>query len=126
MRRHTEQARKNIGDCAEEEREDQSADERYPVEAWRRRGSNRSRFDGHRLPFSPRSQWSQARRLEIVAVEKIVRVERNQAAVRMDDVYAGFLDRTKVECLRVDELHDQNAKDVAIRDVAARQRLRHA
>ncbi len=43
---------------------------------------------------SPPSQQSEPRALEIVAIEHVVRVERNQAPVRVHDVDAGLLDAT--------------------------------
>src|SRR5947209_18728138 len=66
----------------------------------------------------PRAQRRQPRRLELIAVEQVERVERDQPPVRMCDVDARLLDRAEIERLRVDELHDQQAEDVRVTDVA--------
>ncbi len=60
--------------------------------------------------FGSRAQRRQHVALEVVPVEEIVGVERDQPAVGMDDVHAGLLDRAHVEGLRVDELHDDDSK----------------
>ncbi len=64
--------------------------------------------------------------LEIVAVKQIVGVEGNQAAVGMDDVDAGFLDRADVEGVGVQKLHDQHAKNIFVGQVAGSGDFRQA
>src|SRR5260370_41750461 len=56
----------------------------------------------------------EARGLEGIAVEKIVRVEGNQAAGGVDDVDAGFFHGAHVEGGSVEELHDQDAKNIFV------------
>ena len=51
---------------------------------------------------------------QMVAVEEVVGVEGDEAAVGMDDVDAGFLDAADVEGVGVDELHDDDAEDVFV------------
>ena len=63
------------------------------------------------------AQRGEARLLQVVAVEKVVGVEGDEAAVGVDDVDAGFLDAAYVERVGVDELHDDDAEDVFVGDV---------
>src|SRR6266849_7220131 len=51
---------------------------------------------------------------QIVAVKKIVRVERNEAAVGMNDVDAGFFHGANVESVSVEKLHDQHAENILV------------
>src|ERR1700749_4134518 len=62
--------------------------------------------------------------LETVAIEQVERIEWDDRTVRLRDVDAGFFDGAQIERLRVDELHDQNAKDIAITQIARRLHLR--
>ena len=58
---------------------------------------------------------------EIVAIKEIVGIERNQPAiVWMDDVHTRFLHRTHIECVRIDELHDEDAEDVFVAETVGR------
>jgi hypothetical protein len=66
----------------------------------------------------PRSQRLEPGALEIVAIEKVVRVERNQTAIGMHDVDAALFHGPQIEGMRVDELDDQKPKDVAVADVS--------
>jgi hypothetical protein len=52
-----------------------------------------------------------------VAVEEVVSVEGDEAAVGVDYVDAGFLYAADVEGVGVDELHDDYAEDVFVGDV---------
>ncbi len=63
------------------------------------------------------AQRGEARLLQVVAVEEVVGVEGDEAAVGMDDVDAGFLDAADVEGVGVDELHDDDAENVFVGDV---------
>ena len=60
------------------------------------------------------AQRSEAGLFQMVAVEEVVGVEGDEAAVGMDDVDAGFLDAADVEGVGVDELHDDDAEDVVV------------
>src|ERR1700691_2659291 len=51
----------------------------------------------------------------MVAVEEVVGVEGDEAAVGVDDVDTGFLYAADVEGVGVDELHDDDAEDVFVR-----------
>src|SRR5882724_9430140 len=54
-------------------------------------------------------QGRQHRLLQMVAIKKIVRVERDQAfSIGMRDVHAALLHAAYVEAPRVDELHDDH------------------
>src|SRR5687767_7977163 len=48
--------------------------------------------------------------LQVVAIEEVVGIEGDEAAVGVDDVHARLLDRAHVERIGVDELHDQHAE----------------
>jgi hypothetical protein len=50
----------------------------------------------------------------IIAVEHIEGVERNNGAVFLRDVYAGFFYRAQIKTVRVNKLHDQYAKDIFV------------
>src|SRR6476620_6108862 len=66
----------------------------------------------------------QTRLLQTVAVEEVVGVEGNQSPVRMHDVHAGLLHGAHVEGPRVDELHDDHAKQVCVSKVRRHIHLR--
>jgi len=61
------------------------------------------------------AQRSEACLLEVVAVEHVVGVEGNQTlTVRVRDVDAGFFDGAQVEGLGIDELHNEDAKEIFV------------
>ena len=64
--------------------------------------------------------------LEFVPVKEVISVKRDQAAVRVDDMYAGFFDASDIEGVRIDELHDDHPEDVFIRYVFGDQYFRQA
>ena len=79
-----------------------------------------------RRPNDPQRREPVARRpraamleplLQPVPVEQVVRVERDDPAVGVDDVDAGLLHAPHVEVMRVEELHDDHAEDVVVGDV---------
>jgi hypothetical protein len=72
----------------------------------------------HSRERGPLAQRRQDARFEIVAIEQIVRVERDQA--RVHDVDARLLHRAQVERVRVDEpVFDMTNKTVALWDGSA-------
>ena len=66
------------------------------------------------------AQRRKPRALQIVAIKQIVRIEGNQAAVRVHDVDAGLLHRAHVESVCVEKLHDEHAKNIRIGQIAGR------
>ena len=54
---------------------------------------------------------------QVVAVEEVVGVEGDQPTIRVDDVDAGFLDAAHVEGMGIDELHNDDAENIFVRDV---------
>ncbi len=68
----------------------------------------------------------QSRAFEIVAVKKIVGVERNQSAIGMDDMDAGLFDAADIKSVRVDKLHDQHTEDILIAEFRGRSNFRQA
>ena len=60
------------------------------------------------------AERGQARCFQVVAVEEVVGVEGDQAAVGVDYVDAGFLDAADIEGVGVDELHDDDAEDIFV------------
>ena len=62
------------------------------------------------------AQRGQARLLQVVAVEEVVGVEGDEAAVGVDYVDAGFLDAAYVEGVGIDELHDDDAENIFVGD----------
>jgi Glu-tRNA(Gln) amidotransferase subunit E-like FAD-binding protein len=55
---------------------------------------------------------------ESVAIKHVVRVEGDESlSVGVGDVDAGLLDGAQVECLGVDELDDENAKEIVVAEV---------
>jgi hypothetical protein len=69
------------------------------------------------------AKWGQAGLFEIIAVEEIVSVEGDQAAVGVNDMDAGFLDAADVEGVGVDELHDDDAENVFVGDGVGNENL---
>ena len=53
----------------------------------------------------------------MVAIEEVVGVERDEAAIGMGDVDAGFFDRTDLEGMGVEELHDEDAENIFIAEI---------
>ena len=89
------------------------------------------REDGYAVvPCEPLSSWHcsrlairqdfaakriQACRFEVIAIEHVVGVERDEAlAVGVGDVDAGLLDGAEVEGLGVDELDDEDAEEIFV------------
>src|SRR5690349_512977 len=61
------------------------------------------------------AQRCQARSFQLVPVEEVVRIERNQSfPVGVGDVDAGLLYRSNIEGIGVKKLHDDDAKYVCI------------
>jgi hypothetical protein len=58
--------------------------------------------------------------LALVAIKKVVRVERNDPPVRVHDMHARLLHAAHVEVMRVEELHDDDAKNVVVGHVRRR------
>jgi len=61
-----------------------------------------------------RAEGRQAGALQIVAIKHVVGVEGDQASIGMDDMDAGFLRGAHVEGMRVNELHDEHAKNILV------------
>lgn len=64
---------------------------------------------------------------EVITIEHVVCVKRDEAfSVRVGDVDTGLLDRAEIKGLGVDELDDENAKEIAVSEVFRRENLREA
>src|SRR5260370_12604608 len=72
------------------------------------------------------AEGREARGLKGIAVEEIVSVERNQAAIGVDDVDAGLFHGAHVESVRVEELHDEDAKDIFVAETRGSGNARQA
>src|SRR5271166_3478505 len=79
----------------------------------RRTPAPASSLCGHGRFFSF-SQGGETCLFQVVAVEKVVGVEGDEAAIGVNDVDAGFLDAADVEGVGVNELHDDDAEDVVV------------
>ena len=55
--------------------------------------------------------------LEMVAVEEVVGVKGDKAAIGMDDVDAGFLDGTDIESIGVKKMDDEDAENVFVAEI---------
>src|SRR5712691_12414106 len=78
------------------------------------RGDRDGRGGRHRCRKRSGAKGREARGLEGIAVEEVVGVEGNQAAIGVHDVDAGFFHGAHVEGVRVEELHDEHAKDIFV------------
>src|SRR5216684_7602702 len=68
----------------------------------------------------------EARSLEGIAVEEVVGVEGNQAAIGVHDVDAGFFHGAHVEGVSVEELHDQQAENIFVTEARGSGNARQA
>src|ERR1700722_19182240 len=64
------------------------------------------------------TQGSQARALQVIAVEEIVSIEGNQAAVWMHDMDTSLLDRPNIKSVGIDELDNEYAKNILIGEIS--------
>src|SRR3954468_23230341 len=64
--------------------------------------------------------------LPLVTIEEVERVERDDSAIRVDDVDAALLHAPHIEVMRVQELHDDHAEDVVVMHVRRDLHLREA
>src|SRR5437762_2684665 len=67
-------------------------------------------------PFVSLSERSEPCPLQFISIKKIVGIERNQPPIGMHNVDAGFLHTSHVERVGVNELHDDHAENVLVRD----------
>src|SRR5260370_12486821 len=90
--------------------------------------SNGVRYQGDKgaRRRSDLAKGSEARGLEGIAVKEIVGVEGNQAAIGVDDVDAGLFHGAHVESVRVEELHDEDAKDIFVAETRGSGNARQA
>src|SRR3954453_5814635 len=94
-----------------------------------RRASGRSRSRERCLYVSQGliAQRTQAGFFQIVAVEHVVGVEGYQAlSVGVRYVDAGLLDRSEIESLCIDELHDEDAEEIFVAERFGREDLGQA
>lgn len=55
--------------------------------------------------------------LEVIAVEEVVGVERDEAAIGVDDVDTGFFDGADVEGVRIEEMDDEHTENILVAEV---------
>src|ERR1035438_8313996 len=90
-----------------------------------RPGIQRSLYPNKRRFLAP--QACQACGFQIAAIEHIERIEGNQAlAVRMRDVDAALLDAAHVEGFGVNELDNQDAKEILVSQILGDEHLGQA
>jgi hypothetical protein len=71
------------------------------------------------------AKWAKASVFEVIAIEHVVCVERDEAfTVWMGNVDTGLLNRAEIEGLSVDELNDENAEEIVVSEVFRRENLR--
>ncbi len=64
------------------------------------------------------AQRGEACLFEVVAIEHVVGVERDETfRVRMGNVNTCLLDGAEIETLRIDELHDKDAEEVGVAQI---------
>ena len=64
---------------------------------------------------------------EVITIEHVVCVKRDEAfSVRVGDVDTGLLDRAEVKGLSVDELDDEDSKEIVVSEVFRRENLGEA
>ena len=80
------------------------------IGSWNPRGGQRRR--GYGGP-----EGSQAGLFEVVAVEEVIGVEGDEAAIGMGDVDTGFFDRADIEGMGVEELDDEDAKNIFVAEI---------
>ncbi len=61
-----------------------------------------------------------------IPVKQVERIERNDPAIGMDDVDAGFLHAADIEIMGVEKLHDDDAENVVVGDMPRHSNLRQA
>src|ERR1044072_673490 len=70
--------------------------------------------------------WVPQARIDAIAVEQIVRIERNDLAVRRHEMNAGALHRADAEIVLVEELHDHDAEHLVVAEIGRDLDLRQA
>ena len=64
---------------------------------------------------------------EVIAIEHVVCVKRDEAfTVRVGDVDTGLLDGAEIKGLSVDELDDEDSKEIVVSEVFRRENLGEA
>ncbi len=60
--------------------------------------------------------------LEVITVEEVVSVERDEAAIGVDDVDAGFFDGANVEGVSIEKMDDEHTENIFVAEVSMSER----
>lgn len=64
--------------------------------------------------------------LEVIAVEQVVGVERDEAAIGVDDVDAGFFDGADVEGVSIEKMDDEHTENIFVAEIGGSGNAREA